>query len=162
MSRNPYASPIASLRRENGARLFMPMLLAIAGGAASWLIFLQAMRAANIFIWMPLFAAGRLSSFNLAIAATAIPVYLPCGASLTLLKPKRRVIYWMAFVLGIAICIVVRHGFRPDVITYALVMFRRPGFLTAVIASGAALLLASLYLRTRSKDSRERTTAESA
>jgi hypothetical protein len=136
------------------ARHFLPTAAALLGGIVSWIAYLQVLKWANQFVWIPL---GHLDRVSFEVSATAVPVYLAFGAAIAMLRTQLWWTRWLAFVAGVVICIGVRSAFHRDALELAIGILRRSAFLTAMGTSGITLFLVSRFLGARPNPLLERT-----
>ena len=155
-----FAPPRARLEEEPPSRLLLPVLVSFLGGLTCWVLALKASRWAFPNLWRPLAEAGYSLPTFLRVVMAFIVVPAAFGAAIALLRAKPWWASWTAFLLGVVLCVVGRVLIFSQGMPFALGIFQREIFWTAVVASATAFLLVARISSSRSNTSLERTREE--
>ena len=144
MEKNIYESPTAELGIKNAYDPFLHVLIDVLAGAASWLIYLRAIRLADIFVWRQLLGYPRPELVSFELAVVAIPVFVIAAVVISWRRRSQWGLQWLAFVSGIAVCIFVKSYLRTSDLNLAFGILRRVAFVTGSITSAVTLFLAAI------------------
>ena len=157
MVHDPYAPPTARLQEEPESRSFLPVLVALLAGVASWLVLLKAVQWMDQQYVLPSIEGGHPLPEYFDIFFPTTILYAIFGVATALLRAKPWWTSWPAFVVGVVLGIVGRGWPFPNGIAVVLGVFRNEAFLTAVVSSLVSFVLVNRLGRSRSNNSLERT-----
>jgi hypothetical protein len=121
---------------EGQRRLLVSLLTSTLGGAIGWFIYLQVLRFTASAVYSPMIETERVGSLFVQVAVTAAVVFAAAGVLIAALSRVRWWVNWLAFVAGIAICIVMR--FHPQGMELTIEALVRTALMSALPSSAIA------------------------
>ena len=148
MARNPFTAPAARLDIAPTPRVFLPLLVALVGGVASWIVALRLSGWSWEHFWLPMMKAGFSPPFVVREVLPFILVQGLFGTAMAFLSARPWWVPCPALLIGIALWVVVSALMVPfQGMAFALGIFQRDIFWVAIVAGSAAFLLTSRLRR---------------
>jgi uncharacterized BrkB/YihY/UPF0761 family membrane protein len=130
-------------RMEGQRRPLVSLLTSTLGGAIAWFVYLQVLQFTASALSSTLIEPARVPWIFLQISVTAVAVFAAFSVLAAVLSHLRWWMHWLAFVAGVVACIAMR--LPPQGIDLTIEVFFRTALVGAVISSGIAAHLLSLY-----------------
>jgi hypothetical protein len=130
-------------RMEGQRRPLVSLLTSTLGGAMAWIVYLQVLQFTASALSSTLIEPARVPWIFLQVSVTAVAVFAAFSVLAAVLSHQRWWMHWLAFVAGVVICIATR--LHPRGIELTIEVFLRTALVSAVISSGIAAHLLSLY-----------------
>jgi hypothetical protein len=128
---------------EDQRRFFLWLLSTTLGGGVAWFVYLKVLRFTCSALFGSMVEPGLVDSIFVRVSATAVTLFAVSSILVAAMSHLRWWIHWLAFVVGIFICIAVR--LHPQGAELMIDVVLRTALISAVLSSGIAAHLVSHF-----------------